>query len=186
MNLLDYVLAAIAGYCLVRGVFRGLVKELSSIVGVMAGFYAAYRYYPQLAKYMARWVTHPAFVNILSFLTLFFLVFLAVSFAGVVIKYFMNIAFLGWIDRICGAIFGFAKGLLIVMVILLVLTTFLPKNAAMIKKSWVAHHMMRYSAFLRPVTPKKMKHNFVTQSKELNKQWQHPKSTPKSPPYRPL
>lgn len=174
MNLLDYVLAAIVGYCLVRGVFRGLIKELSSIVGVIFGFYVAYSYYPQLAKYMARWVTNPAYLNILSFLAIFFLVFMTVSFAGVVIKYLMNIAFLGWTDRICGAIFGSAKGLLIVMVILLVLTSFLPKNAAVIKKSWVAHHLMQYSAFLSYVTPKEMKQNFVTKSKELNKSWQHP------------
>ena len=174
MNLLDYVLAVIVGYCLVRGIFRGMIKELSSIVGVMGGFYAAYSYYPQLAKYISRWVTNPGYLSIFSFLVIFLLVFLAVSFAGVVIKYLMNISFLGWTDRICGTLFGFTKGLLITVVILLVLTTFLPKNAAIIKKSWVAHHMMQFSAYLVQVTPKEMKQNFSTKAKELNKSWQSP------------
>lgn len=167
MNLLDYVLIAILGYCLVRGVFRGLIKELSSIVGVLGGFYAAYSYYPQLAIPMARWITNPAWLNIVSFLAIFGLVFITVSFAGVVIKYLMNIAFLGWTDRICGALFGSAKGLLIVTVILLVLTTFLPKNTAVIKQSWVAHHMMRYSALMIQVTPKEMKQSFGIKAKEI-------------------
>jgi membrane protein required for colicin V production len=166
MNLLDFVLAVIVGYCLVRVVFRGMIKELSSIVGVMGGFYAAYSYYPQLAKYLSQWVTNPGYLSIFSFMAIFLLVFLAVSFTGVVIKYLMNISFLGWTDRICGALFGCTKGLLITVIILLVLTTFLPKNAAIIKKSQVARHMMQLSAYLAQVTPKEMKQSFSNNTKE--------------------
>jgi membrane protein required for colicin V production len=174
MNLLDFLLIVILGYCLVRGIFRGLIKELSSIVGVFGGFYAAYTYYPEVAKHLAHWVTNPGHLSIISFLIIFVLVFLAVGFAGVVIKYLMNIVFLGWTDRICGAIFGTAKGLLITTVVLLVLTTFLPKNAAIIKNSWVAHHMMQFSAYLVKVTPKEMKQSFGIKVKELNRSWQRP------------
>lgn len=174
MNLLDFLLIVILGYCLVRGIFRGLIKELSSIVGVMGGFYAAYTYYPKVAKHLASWVANPGYQSIISFLIIFCLVFLAVGFAGVVIKYLMNIAFLGWTDRICGAIFGTVKGLLITTVVLLVLTTFLPKNAAVIKNSWMAHHMLRFSAYMVKVTPKEMKQSFGTKVKELNKSWQRP------------
>ena len=174
MNLLDFVLAAIAGYCLIRGVFRGLIKELSSIVGVMGGFYAAYSYYPHLAKYMSRWMTDLGYQRIISFLVIFIVVFFAVSFAGMVIKYLMNIAFLGWTDRICGMLFGSIKGLLIITVILLVLTTFLPKNAAIIKQSWVAHQMIHISAYLAKITPEEMKRSFGVKVKELKKSWKSP------------
>lgn len=174
MNLLDFLLIVILGYCLVRGIFRGLIKELSSVVGVFGGFYAAYTYYPQVATYLARWVTNPGYQSIISFMIIFGLVFLAVGFAGVVIKYLMNIAFLGWTDRISGAIFGTLKGLLITTVVLLVLTTFLPKNSDIIKKSWVAHHMLQFSAYLVKVTPKEMKQSFSIKVKELNKSWQRP------------
>lgn len=174
MNLLDYVLFGVVGYCLVRGIFRGLIKELSSIIGVMGGFYAAYSYYPLLAKQLSRWVTNTGYLSIFSFLMIFLLVFLAVSLTGVVIKYLMNISFLGWTDRICGALFGSAKGLLITVVLLLVLTTFLPKNAAILKQSWVARHLMDSSACLIQVTPKEMKQSFGTKVKEYHKSWKRP------------
>ena len=174
MNLLDYVLAAIAGYCLIRGVFRGLIKELSSIVGVLGGFYAAYSYYPHLAKYMARWMTDPGYQRIVSFLVIFVAVFFAVSFVGMVIKYLMNIAYLGWTDRISGMLFGSIKGVLIITVILLVLTTFLPQNAPIVKQSWVAHHMINVSAYLAKITPDEMKRSFSAKVKELKKSWQSP------------
>ncbi|PQP34359.1 colicin V production protein, partial [Desulfobacteraceae bacterium SEEP-SAG9] len=33
MNPLDILIIVIAGFCLIRGIFRGLIKELSSIIG---------------------------------------------------------------------------------------------------------------------------------------------------------
>ena len=41
MNILDILIAVIVGFCLVRGIFRGIIKELTSIVGVVAGFFAS-------------------------------------------------------------------------------------------------------------------------------------------------
>jgi len=37
MNPFDTIIAIILGYCLIRGFFRGLIKELSSIIGVLGG-----------------------------------------------------------------------------------------------------------------------------------------------------
>ncbi len=174
MNSLDYVLAGIVVFFLVRGVFRGLIKELSSIVGVLGGIYAAYTYYPQVAGLLARWITNPGYLNIISFLILFATVCLAVSIACVIIKYLMNITFLGWTDRIGGGIFAATKGILITAVLILVLTAFLPKNTTLIRQSLVAQNMMQLSAVLIQVAPEKMKHSFGAKMKELNKTW-HPK-----------
>ena len=173
MNLLDYVLIVILGYCLVRGIFRGLIKELSAIVGVLGGFYGAYSYYPRAARYLAHWLSNPGYLKIISFFIVFLTVFWAVSLVGVILKYLMNIAFLGWTDRICGSIFGVLKGLLIAVVLILVLTTFLPQNANIIRNSWGAHNLMQLSAYLVKVTPKEMKESFEVKMKELNKSWQH-------------
>ena len=57
MNLFDIVVVIIIGFCLIRGGFRGLVKELSAIVGVLAGYYGAYTYYPEVAAMLSRWIS---------------------------------------------------------------------------------------------------------------------------------
>lgn len=171
MNLLDYALALILGYCLVRGIFRGLIKELSSIVGVLGGFYAAYSYYPQLAKPLSRWFETTGYANIVSFLLLFVGVYLIISIAGVIIKYLMNIAFLGWTDRLCGALFGACKGILIVSVVVAMLTTFLTQNAAILRESIIARHTIGLSATMVRVTSTDMKSLFDTHFKELKKTW---------------
>ena len=172
MNLLDGVLIAILGYCLIRGIFRGLIKEVAAIIGVLGGYYAAYTYYPTVAHILAQWISNPGYLNIFSFLLIFMAVFWMVSIAGVVLKYLMNIAFLGWADRISGAVFGALKAVLISLVVILVLTTFLPRNAAIIKDSKGAYGLIRFSAYLVKVAPKEMKSSFEANMKALHKSWQ--------------
>ena len=126
MNLFDIIVVVILCYCVIRGIFRGLIKELFSLIGVLGGFYAAYTYYMVLAKPLSRWIANAGHLNILSFLIIFCFVFIIISILGIIIHYILNIAFLGWVDRICGAVFGTAKGILIASVLLISLTAFLP------------------------------------------------------------
>ncbi len=158
MNLLDYGLLLILIYCLIRGVFRGLIRELSSIIGVLGGFYAAYSYYPLLSEHMLRWITRPAYARIVSFLLLFIAVYLLISITGMMIKYLMNIAFLGWTDRSLGALFGVMKGVLVVAVMVAMLTTFLPKDLGLIKNSFLVRRTMGISSVLVRTASIDMKH----------------------------
>jgi len=161
MNLLDLVILAVMAYCLIRGIFRGLIKELAAIVGVFAAFYAGYTYYPLVAGFLDRWITDSGYLNILSFFILFCFVFLSISILGVVIKYLLNIAFLGWVDRLCGAVFGILKGTLIVAVLLIALTAFLQRGTPLIRDSLLAPHVMHLSRKMAKVVPHNMKNQFL-------------------------
>lgn len=174
MNFLDYVLAVIIGYCLVRGIFRGLIKELTAIIGVLGGFYFAYTYYPQMAAPLKRWIAGAGYANILAFLILFVGVYLAISILGVVIKYLMNIAFLGWTDRFLGALFGALKGVLIVAVMIAMLTTFLSARSVILRDSAAVRHINGLSALMVRAASADIKNTFDIRIEELKKSWQHP------------
>ncbi len=171
MTVLDVVMIVIVGFCLIRGIFRGLIKEISSIVGVLAGYYAAYTYYPYPAKLLSKWLSDAGYINLLSFFIIFCLVFLTISILGVIIKYLLSISFLGWIDRICGAVFGLAKGILIAAILLVALTAFLPKGTPVVKKSFLAPHVALISETMVKVVPKQMKQQFNVKLKELQTIW---------------
>ncbi len=175
MNPFDILILVILGYSLVRGLFRGLVKEVSSIVGVLGGFYAAYTYYDVLAGLLAGFINDKSYLNILSFLIIFCGVLIAVGVLGVIIKYLLNIAFLGWIDRIGGVVFGVLKGVLIVSVLFITLTAFLPKGTAFIKNSELAPHVSWISEKMAKVISKEMKQDFTAKLGELKKAWNIPK-----------
>ena len=171
MNPFDILIVIIFGFCLIRGFFRGFIKEVSSIIGVLGGFYAAYTYYMDFAKLLSGWILDKSYLYIISFLIIFCGVFLIISIVGVVIKYILNIAFLGWIDRICGAGFGIIKATLITSVLLIALTTFLPKGAPIVKGSMLSPHVSVISEKMAKVIPKDMKHQFVSKIKEFKRAW---------------
>ena len=171
MNPFDILIIVILGYSLVRGLFRGLVKELSSIIGVLGGFYAAYTYYQVVAGLLSRLIHDIAYLNILSFLIIFCGVLIIVGVLGVIIKYLLNIAFLGWIDRIGGVFFGVLKAVLIVSILFITLTAFLPKGAAFIKNSELAPHVSWISEKMANVISKEMKQDFKAKLGELKKAW---------------
>jgi membrane protein required for colicin V production len=171
MNPFDILVVVIVAFTLIRGIFRGLVKELSSIIGVLAGFYAAYTYYPDLAAVLGRWISNVGYLNILSFLVIFSTILVIISILGVIIKYLLNIAFLGWMDRICGAGFGLIKGLLIVSILLICFTAFLPKGAPVIRDSLLAPHVARVSENLAKVVSKTMKQQFNDKLSDLKRSW---------------
>ena len=98
-------------------------------------------------------------------------VFLIISILGVVINYLLKLALLGWIDRFSGALFGALKGLLIVSVLLIALTAFLPKGSPFIKDSLLSPHITLISEKMAKVVSKDMKHAFMAKIAELKKIW---------------
>jgi membrane protein required for colicin V production len=171
MNPFDIIVVIILAYCVIRGLFRGLIKELASIVGVIAGFYTAYAFYTQLSKILSAWITNASYLNILSFLIIFCLVLIIVNLFGMLIKHLMNIAYLGWIDRSGGFLFGAIKGILIVSVLFIILTTFLPKGAPVLKNAVLSPHVSSVSEKLVNLVSEDMKRQFTKKIEEIKKAW---------------
>jgi membrane protein required for colicin V production len=171
MNFLDIVLVIILSFCVIMGVFRGLIKELSSIIGVLGGFYAAFTYYMLVAKLLSKWITNTGYLNILSFLIIFCGVFIIISILGVIINYLLKIAFLGWLDRVLGSVFGAMKGILIVSVLLIALTAFLPKGTPVIKDSLLSPYVTLVSEKIAKVVSKDMKHAFSAKIETIKRAW---------------
>ena len=171
MNALDIVIGIILVFTLIRGIFRGLVVEISSIIGIFGGIYGAVFYYPVAAQFLQRWISDTAYTNIIGFLLIFGVIFVLVGILGVVIKYLLNIASLGWFDRLCGAAFGGVKGILIASVLLFALTTFLPGGTPLIKTSRLAPHVAVITEGIVKIIPQNMKQRFGEKYKDVKREW---------------
>ena len=171
MNSFDVAVAVILGFCLIRGIFRGLVKEVASIIGVLSGFYAAYTYYPEMAGLLSRWISSTIYLNITSFMILFCFILIIISILGVVLKYLMSIAHLGWVDRMSGAVFGVIKGILIVSVLLVSLTAFLPKGSPLVRDSLLAPHVNMLSENMAKIVSDDMQQAFNEKMGALKRFW---------------
>jgi membrane protein required for colicin V production len=171
MNAFDIVVGVILVYGLIRGLFRGLVKEAASVIGALGGFLAAYSFYGIVAGYLSGVVSSPAYRNLLAFLIIFCAVVVVVNVLAIVIKYLLKIVFLGWLDRLGGVVLGFVKGALIVAVIFLALTAFLPKGTPLIRDSLTAPYVALASEKLATVVSSDIKREFAAKLDELKKAW---------------
>lgn len=142
MNLFDIFVLAVVGFCLIRGGFRGLIREISGIIGIVAGFYGANTYYPILVPYAAGWITSPGVQGLVCFFFLFCIILIAVGLVARLIRKLLKLVFLGWVDRTFGVVFGTAKGLLIVTIIFMIVTAFLPAGHGFLKDSRTAPHLV--------------------------------------------
>ena len=162
MNPLDMIIIVILSFCLIRGLFRGFVKEVSSIMGVLVGYYAAYTYYSDAAAMMSGLlISMKPYLNVIGFLAVFCGVYILVSLLGVLIKYVMKVTYLGWVDKGLGIFFGGVKGVLIVSVILIGLSTLLPPQTSLIKKSILSQHVAHVSMVMVQMVPAEMKKKFT-------------------------
>ncbi len=130
MNGFDLMVLVIVLFCMIRGVFRGLIREVSGIVAVIAGFYGGFSYYWMLSPYLDFLIQTQGIRHLVSFGVLFCGIVILVGLLAALIRKLMHVAFLGWVDRTFGLFFGTAKGFLIVSVLFIMLTSFVPSGAA--------------------------------------------------------
>jgi membrane protein required for colicin V production len=116
-------------------------------------------------------MSNTAYLNIVSFLILFCLVFFFISMIGVVLKYLLSIAYMGWADRISGVLFGLTKAILVASVILVALTTFLPRNAPLIRESLMAPYVTHISETIAKIVSPEMKRTFSGKLDALKASW---------------
>ncbi len=172
MNPFDMAIVVILGYCVIRGIFRGLIKEVFSAIGVVAGFYVAYVYHETVSLILSEWITAPAYIHIISFVLLFCMVFLIITVIGLLLRFIVKIALLGVLDRILGAVFGALKAIVIVSLIYLLLSTFLPQGGrSMVLKSKLAPQVHAIGKGIVRVIPESTRDTFNKNLEKLNKDW---------------
>ena len=128
MNLFDWFLVAILAYSTVVAFVRGILLELFSLGGLVAGILLAAWNYPALAALLSRIITTAATADVVAFLLIAVGVMIVAALVGRTLHRTVDAIGLGFFDRLLGAGFGFARGCLLGVAILMAATAFLPKT----------------------------------------------------------
>ena len=131
MTIFDYIVLIILGLSVLIGVMRGLLREVLSIAGWVAAFLVAKFYTAQLSPLLPQAISADSLRYMAAFIVLFLSTLIITSLLAMALSQVFKATGLGWIDRIFGAVFGVARGLMIVgMFVMLSGLTDFPKSSS--------------------------------------------------------
>ena len=121
MNLIDSIVVAVIALGAVRGLLRGLIKEAATLTAFLAGGWLAYRLYEKAALLLDGLIPLPA-ARILMFAILLIGVGLIAHLLGNLLTGLVNLALLGWVNRLGGMVLGGAEGAVVLGMLMYAVT----------------------------------------------------------------
>ena len=121
MSVIDIIIGALILYGVVKGFFKGLFVEVTSLLALLVGVYGAVYFSNYAAEILSNnfdWSEKNT--NIIAFAVTFVAIVMAISLAGKVLTKLADFAALGLLNKLLGALFGGAKIALIISVLLLI------------------------------------------------------------------
>lgn len=116
----DYAILAVIALSALVGALRGFVKEVFSLAVWAAAFLVAWHFSGDVAEWMSETVTLPSARLAMGFAGLFVAVLLVGGLANYLLGRLVESTGLSGTDRLLGGIFGAARGLVLVVAVLLV------------------------------------------------------------------
>lgn len=130
MTVFDYVVLGIVAASVLLGLWRGVVSEVLALVAWVAGFMAARTWAEPASVFFAGMVSDATLRYAAGFGAVLIGVLVIFAVGRVVLSLLLRAVGLGLIDRLLGAGFGIARGVLIAFVaVLLGGMTTLPKES---------------------------------------------------------
>lgn len=130
MTPFDYGVLMVLAVSVLLGLWRGVVSELLSLVAWVLAFIAARTWASMVSGMLIGSIADPALRQGAAFVLVFILVLVAMALARFLVRELLRAIGLGFVDRILGATFGIARGMLLVLVgVLLAGLTALPRQS---------------------------------------------------------
>jgi len=113
----DYLVLGILAVSAFLGLLRGLVKELLSLIAYVAAFVAAIWWGPRTSMWLAPYIENDLLRTAVAYAVVFIVMLLLVGLVNITLGTAIKRTGLTPADHGLGALFGFLRGVLIVLVL---------------------------------------------------------------------
>ncbi|HRD35348.1 MAG TPA: CvpA family protein [Rhodocyclaceae bacterium] len=119
MTVFDYIVLGLLVLSALVGTWRGLVSEVIALFAWLVAGFAAWMYSERAAPLLAGVVTDPLWRQVAAGALIFVGVLALAALLRFLLRELLKAAGLGPVDRLFGTVFGVARGLAIVLVLVL-------------------------------------------------------------------
>ena len=121
MNYFDLAILILISFGILRGILKGLIIEVSSLISLYIGIVGSITYSEYLSKLIINYTKwNETTVNIFCFILLFIAIVWLIMLTAKFITKILKIAYLGLLNRIFGGLFGGVKWMVILSGIIII------------------------------------------------------------------
>jgi membrane protein required for colicin V production len=152
MNALDILIIIIFAFCIIRGVFQGLLRGVSSLVAILVGLFLAKRYYLATTALLTK-IHVPDANGIIGYIFVFLIFFMGVKIIFFLLAKVTESAGLSILDRVLGSGLGFIKGALYCLLLIFILQAVLPQGSVIFTHSKIMPYYKKGMASAKSLMP---------------------------------
>jgi membrane protein required for colicin V production len=165
VNWLDIVLIVVLAFSTIQSLRKGFSREIVGLAASLAALVLAMWFYGMAGTFIAPYVGSPRTANLLGFVLVIVAVLLVGSLIGWIVNRFLRTIGLSFFDRLLGAVFGFARGLLITIAVLTAVMAFGPRadnnpTPEVVVHSRIAPWVLEASRWFVAIAPMELKQSF--------------------------
>lgn len=153
MGWLDYAVIGVLVVSVAWGLWRGLVREIVSLLGWLVAFLSASLFAGPLAVHLPDSIPTPELRAVAAFLGIFIAALVITTLLGVVLSHLVKAVGLGGLDRTLGALFGVVRGVLVLVVIALLSGLTSAPVQPWWRESFSGHVLVAAALALKPWLP---------------------------------
>lgn len=126
LNWLDWVIIVVLSVSTLLSVWRGFAREAISLAAWVAAFVVANLFVDQMATLLATWISNITGRYVAAYAILFLGTLMLGSLLGMLARQLVKVTGLSVLDRLLGTVFGFARGVILILVCAFVLRQLVP------------------------------------------------------------
>ena len=129
LNWIDWTIITVLTASTLLSLWRGFAREALSLLGWVSAYILANLFAARLSILSEDLIHNASARYVAAFAVLFVAVLLLFNLLGVLVKHLVRLTGLSVLDRMLGTVFGFARGLIILLVIIFILREMIPPES---------------------------------------------------------
>jgi membrane protein required for colicin V production len=141
-NAVDWAIIVMVGLSILLSLWRGFVREAVSLAGWVAAFFIANMFVVEMTTVLAAWIDNGTGRYVAAYAILFVGTLLMAGLLSKLGTQVVHVAGLTLLDRLLGTVFGFARGVILVLVLVYLLRQLAPpQNLVWLEQAQLMPHV---------------------------------------------